>query len=475
MNHLLKTQRNLLPRDTLDQMHQAAVRILHQTGIAVQHEAVAKAIAGRPGFELREGRVCISPEKVEAVRQTFPPSIVKTDDYHAETPVRYTCGVGSLPFYIVDRDGATVRPFTRADVIDGCKLVSVLNRERGLLGVTTGTAADVPIALQPIEHFMITARYSPAGGVPGQWYDIPTAEILLEMQRVYSRPFKGSIWSPSPLILGGSGLDILWHFRAQAQSISVASMPMMGMTAPCGLVAAYTQGVAECLGGAAILHELLPQLPITIHPRALPADPRTGAMVMGTPEWDLFDVMHRDVHNYYGFEREAKVLHTMASVPNAQAAAEHGASAMLGMLYGCRVFGTLGQLAIDEVFSPVMLMVDLDILDHTARIASGAFPAEGLGFEEIPGVVDEVINGKLIFAEHISTVTNFRSQYLRPELFQRLGRSAWVQAGRPDILKDAQARIDALTAEYEYEPPPEIIAELERIYERSKKTLGLAA
>jgi trimethylamine:corrinoid methyltransferase-like protein len=111
----------------------------------------------------------------------------------------------------------------------------------------------------------------------------------------------------------------------------------------------------------------------------------SGVMVFGSPEWDILDLMHRDVHEYYGTRSDQKLIHTTASLPGPQAVSDHAGSMMLGALYGYTSFSPGGMLALDEVYSPAMLVLDSEMLAHTRRIARGAWSGEGLAPEELRG------------------------------------------------------------------------------------------
>jgi trimethylamine:corrinoid methyltransferase-like protein len=199
----------------------------------------------------------------------------------------------------------------------------------------------------------------------------------------------------------------------------------------------------------------------------------TGVMVFGTPEWDILDLMHRDVHEHYGTRSDQKLIHTTASLPGVQAVSDHAGSMMLGGIYGYKSFSPGGMLALDEVWSPAMLVLDAEILAHTRRIIRGAWSGGGLDPAELPGVVAEVVKEGGVFAEHESTVANMKDQYHRPKVLKRMNRSQWDSAGRPEEVRAAQTEADRLIASFSYEPDRRMLAELRGVYEKARKHLGL--
>ena len=462
--------RSVLGREALDRMHEAALVMLEKTGVFVENPEVREAIGKREGFTPAEGRVRISRAKVEALAAYLremggPPPATNDPD------APFTLGVDTRASYIVERDGRSLRPMTRADVVESAKLVTMLH-DRGVAGTTTGVPTDIAGPLVPLEQFMISAEFSRAGGATNDVTDLAVAKVIREMNKVYGRSFGLTVWSPSPLVLGGEELRILWHFRDEVEWVYVGSMPCMGMTAPCDPVGTFTVAAAECLGGAAIIRELVPRAGVQIGPHPEPADMASGVMVFGTPEWELLELMHRDVHGYYGSHTTQKLIHTTASVPGAQAVSDHMGGMMLGGVYGYTRFAPGGMLALDEVYSPAMLVLDAEMMAHTRRVVRGVWSGEGLDFASLPGVVAEAVAEGGVFAGHETTVANMRKQYHQPRVLKRLNRTQWEKAGRPDEVKEAQAEADRLVASFDYEPPPDILKELRRIYERAKQGLA---
>jgi len=249
-------------------------------------------------------------------------------------------------------------------------------------------------------------------------------------------------------------------------------MPVMGLNGPCDPVSTFTLALAECIGGAVILSEVLPGVPVGIVPHPQPVDLRTGSMVFGSPEWELLDLMHRDVFAHYGQDWNGKLMLTTAPTPNQQAVLDHATSALAGMLHGCRHFANVGQLSLDDVFSPAMLMLDLDILEHAGRVARGIWTGHGLELDALPALVDEVVRGNMLFGAHESTLANFREQYVTPRVLNRWALKQWEHAGRPDMLAAANEAADKAIATYQYEPPRDVLRDLQRIYDRSRLDLG---
>jgi len=469
MNQPVKGPDRFLDIQTLDRMHESAVEMLAKTGILVEHAGILGEIAKREGFTLSGGRVVISRKRIDACLKYLRDKAGPRPPRNPDAPL--TLGVDDRASYIVEKNGTTFRPMTRKDSIDSAKLVAML-ADRGVSGTTTGIPGDVPAPLIPLEQFLIGAEFSRSGGGTSDVTDIYTAGIIREMNRVCGRGFGRTVWSPSPLVFGGSEVDILWHFRDDVEDIYIGSMPIMGMTGPCDPIGVFTVGAAECLGNAAIVHELFPRAGVEIGPHPEPVDMSSGVMVFGTPEWDILDLMHRDVHEYYGTRTGQKLIHTTASLPGVQAVSDHAGSMMLGAMHGYTHFSPGGMLALDEIYSPALLVLDAEILGHTRRVIRGAWSGDGLSLKDLPGVVAEVIQEGGVFGGHETTVSNMRDQYYNPRVLKRMNRAQWEGAGRPDEIRSAQEEADRLIASFNFEPDRAMLKELKGIYEKARKHLG---
>jgi len=458
----------VVDRATVERMHEAACETLSRTGILVEHAEIREQVLRRPGFRQSDGRVLIEPARVRAWLEA----------YHRRNaarpapaePDRVCLHAADLQTWVVERDHKTVRPMTRADVIDGTKLIHMLG-PRGVYPSTVGVPMDIPIFLRPLEQFMIAAEYSGGGGSTSQATSVPLAEVVREMNRVYGRDLYQSCWCHSTLRLAGPEVEIVWRFRTETKGVTVGTMPTMGITGPCDPIALCTLSLAECIGGAVVLDAVLPGVPVGIFIHPEPADMHSGLMVCGSPEWELLDLMHRDVMSFYGIHLTAKLIHTSASIPNVQAQAERATGSLLGALGGYTNFGPIGQLSIDEIWCSAQAILDLDIVAHALRVARGAESAPELQLDRLPAVIDEVVRGGMLFAEHESTVRNMRYQYHRPDVLQRTTRRMWTEAGMPQVLDEAQKRADELVASYDYQPPQDILRELQRIYEKGRQRL----
>jgi trimethylamine:corrinoid methyltransferase-like protein len=117
----------------------------------------------------------------------------------------------------------------------------------------------------------------------------------------------------------------------------------------------------------------------------------------------------------------------------------------------------------DEVFSPVMFIVDGEIARFVTHII------RGLDYEERPGASLEAIAAGVAegdYLTHAATLANMRGDF-QSDLFPRMGLDAWRAAGSPSFQDRAKGKVRELIASHDFRLPPGVQADVERIYEEA--------
>jgi trimethylamine:corrinoid methyltransferase-like protein len=159
---------------------------------------------------------------------------------------------------------------------------------------------------------------------------------------------------------------------------------------------------------------------------------------------------------------------SVAKRPDPQAACERTASVLWQALLGVRHFDGVGQLSVDEVFSPQQAVLDKEILSYVERLIAGldlqprkvdalALIREGLqesGFMSLP-----------------DTVTRFRDFYYFPTLFRHWNLERWRAEGEPAILGEAWARAKEEIAASTFQLADDQRREVDRIYQKAQSRI----
>jgi len=210
-------------------------------------------------------------------------------------------------------------------------------------------------------------------------------------------------------------------------------MPSAGATASLHLFGALALAAAEVLGGA-VATRVLTGKPVIFSVEIFPFDLRAGAQVFGSPENMLFQMLRNDLNRFYGWPWDPSFgnIHVMSKLPDAQSGADKAAIMALGAFLGARGFGSAGTLSLDDIFSPVQLLVDCEIRDWVQRAIQGVW----MGEEAVDDWLAEIRDGvERSFIALDSTLDYYKRHTWYPRHFERRGAGPWLAEGQP-LLND---------------------------------------
>ena len=452
------------PQSELESILEDALRVLAEVGVACAHEATIARLREQGGVEHRDGRLRF---EVAATRDHV--LRVRDGRAHAEpddlTLTMDGCWAG---LQYCDPATGVVRPGTTDEVIAMTRLWEA----RGYAGVPPLQPGDVPPRLVTLACERIALLHSSRLGGSMTVTDPREVEFLIEMNLAAGRRYTLVEQVPiSPLRFDDHGLETIHRFLGRPDlNVSVtSSIPMAGATCPLDPRAAMVQSVAE-----AVAHDRLCQAlglgPGGMGLRVEPFDFQYSFIVFGSPEWCLYRVLVRQMHEFLsGRAPRGGMFRSVAKRPDAQAAAERTASVLWQALMGIRRFGAVGQLSVDEVFSPQQAVIDQEILAYVQRIIRGHdFSGEAL--DPVALIRQGVAEGSFIGVA--DTVRRFREMYDFPSLFRHWNLGRWHTAGQPDILAEAWRRAQDEIAACTFALPDDQARDVERIHAEAVGALG---
>ena len=136
-----------------------------------------------------------------------------------------------------------------------------------------------------------------------------------------------------------------------------------------------------------------------------------------------------------------------ANVPGFQGGAEHASNAALADLSGANiVYEAAGMYASLLSACPESLLLDNDILGACMRMVRGVAVNEStLAFDLIK---DVCLSDKGHYLDAPQTLSVMQSEYIYPELCNRLSPGDWNDAAKPDPLVLAVKRRDEILASH---------------------------
>lgn len=454
--------------DQLKRIEEAMLRILEKVGVAVLDEEILEQLCSC-GFQTKDNRVLLNrqlvSEFIEAERKRNGDKFSEGSQSIEPSSCRIEVSVSQYPQWVHDIENNKIVRFDTEMLIEATKLLDVLS-----LSGPPGCPADVPPPLQPVIQYWVSATYSRRGRRVDP-KSLETLPYIMEMAEVLGNPLRSlPVYVFSPLTLGSESLKCVLEFKDRLSSVSVSDMSSLGCTAPINIGDAFALCIAEVVGAAILLREII-DLPIHWSVRLCPIDLHSMAMVLGSPEDFLLQFANSEVNAYFHGTRwypAVKGIHTNAKLPGAQACAEKASLMTTGALLGARSFGAVGTLSLDEVFSAEQLLYDLEIKDHVQRLV------QGIDGECNPErCLRDILEGvkQRNFAGLNTTLDNYRNVYWHPRLFDRRFLSAWKGEGSKTIRQKTYARIRELLNQHEYELESELRSELDKILAKAKSEL----
>jgi trimethylamine:corrinoid methyltransferase-like protein len=154
-----------------------------------------------------------------------------------------------------------------------------------------------------------------------------------------------------------------------------------------------------------------------------------------------------------------------------QTAAEKAAGAVAAALAGYGTWFGGGLIGLDEIFSPIQLMIDCEIRDYALQIARGFEGDED--FDDVALLRDILQAGDepLPFMTHPTTVAGYRKVFREAMLFRREPYKGESQP-REDLFGRAREEVKRLLRSHSYRLEPGKLAEIERIYQKARSGLA---
>ena len=285
------------PIANLEQIHQAALRILDEIGVDTEHVEMRERLAGL-GCRIVGPRVTFPPASVAATLAAIPPHFRlygRTPEIavlvDADGPLLCT-NTGILP-NIYDLETGPVRRATLADVEATTRVLDALPNV-DIVYVSLLDATDQPPHLITLADFAATLANTTKPLIGPGVVNGAEAEAIVAMARALRGPelaryppFVPFICPITPLRFPAALVDALTVVAQAGLPLEVISNPVMGVTAPYTIAGTVALGQAEVLAAAVMAHAVRPGLPILNGNTPSVADMRTLTSTTGGPETGL--------------------------------------------------------------------------------------------------------------------------------------------------------------------------------------------
>ena len=449
------------------QIREGSISILDNIGVKVPRKDLLEKLKQK-GFRVNGEFVLIEKKQVLDKIEAF------AGDVEPPEPVR--------PF--ITYTSAYSHTYEK---IDGSGFESITNESNAAMGRFINNTSKIWTGLQPncpghptdvhpdLQFFRLAINsFTWCEGFHSmEPVSLKIAPYQFEACEVVGRPMNGlPIYVASPLTIAGESFDIAVAHSNKLESAWVGSMPSLGANTPLNLIAAYAQTAAETIGGAIVFEELT-GVPTSFSSNIFTFDFHSMSMPFGTPEKLVLEWLNMDVAARLGGGTCKAVwstdIHSNAIHSGMQACVEKASLAMAGALRGAQSFGCSGTLGMDEMFSPVQLLIDLEMLEHIQHII------DGMPIEEFEGdLLEEVREGvKFGYLGSDRTLNNYKDYQWFPHFFNRHSFGSYLKSVFPTETEKARQKArELMNQEFSWKLDEDKCKELERIYRSAEKSLG---
>jgi len=448
----------------IDQIREGAISILAEIGVKLRPELANKLKA--KGFSIAGDFVRIersqSLKKIESQKSTgSPPEKRRLSTYTSAYSHTYE-----------KLNGGYDKITTQSNVKMAQFMVN-LGKEYPNLGIAPpGHPNDIHPDLQFFRH-VVNGFVWCENFYPMEPTSLKVASHYFELCDVMGKPVTATpIYVSSPLSISGESFEISLAHADRLKGVYFAVMPSLGASAPLHLVAAYAQTLAETVGGA-VIFEALTGVPAYYSTNLFPFDFYDMSMAFGTPEKLLTEWTNNEVFSrvsggeYYG--SGACDIHAMALRSGVQASIEKTSLATAGAMLGATSFGCSGTIAMDEVFSPIQLLLDLEMLAHVQKIVDGMPGGDFDG--DLLSEIRQGLESSYIMSDR--TLDNIQDYIWHSKLFTRKTFGAYSSKPFPLEIEKAKTKIEAtMKLPPNWKIDDKLEAEIERIYKKACEVVG---
>jgi trimethylamine--corrinoid protein Co-methyltransferase len=446
---------NIISPEEVDQIHQASLRVLSETGILIDDPEGRLLLLDHGGKEI-QGRLCLPPELVETCLGRCPQRLILKGRGQ-----EVVLGDGSLQVHnmggardVIDPSSSQLRPATTADVAESARVLDALDNVTTITPLYT--PRDVPSEWMVLSMFdqAIRNTLKPING-PGVR---SRSELLLlvEMMKVIlgDHPAVSVGVSPvSPLNFLGEVTQVMLETARQGLPFGPLPCPSTGFTAPMSLAGSLVQQNAENLAAITLVQLVRPGLPVVYCGRLSVLNMRTGSPIWGNPEVGMMSAGTVQLGHRYHLPVNVYGLADSGFATDMQSGYERAINALVPALAGADELSGVGEMAGGVCSCNEQMVIDNDIFGMVQRVRRGF-------------TVDEDSLAVEVIAHAMHTSRNFLKEmhtrkYLRAgEVWQgrlgvqETGWEMWAAAGNHTVMDRARFETTKILAEHQVPPLP---------------------
>jgi trimethylamine--corrinoid protein Co-methyltransferase len=418
-----------------------AMRILAEIGVRIPNDRMLEVLAGFGATIDRKAQmVFIPPARIQNLLDTSAKFALAPD-----SPILIFAG--AYPQYYMPPGARKAQPHTLDSVATMTRLVDELQNVH-IVYDGMGVPSDVPAILQPLYMRLLVWKHTRKGGC-GQIQVTDLCPYAVEMGQVMvdSRGGKLSdhaflnIELISPLQLGKEEATQFVYFWERGLPAYVGSILSAGGTAPATLAGTLALQLAENLLVNCLNRAFYDQRALHITNSTTVLDMKRAVFQYGRPELGLTHLAMGQIARHCGATFGANSFLGDAKFPSCEMGMQKAINAIPAILAGTVSLGNVGLLSVDEIGSPLQLIIDNEYAGALQRFGRGfEIDEETLAFDLIretgPG-------GFFTGTEH--TALHYRREHWQPAFFSSEMYNSWIAKNNKIDIEHATDRFHDLT------------------------------
>jgi trimethylamine---corrinoid protein Co-methyltransferase len=460
----------MLTQAEMDAIHGAVLRIMAEMGMWIESDDILHHLEG---YGCRVDYTSQRARFPAPLVERFIADSEKVDWDRREPSVSASSGVYRTLYH--DPDSGQLVDWTEESLVGYFAMARALPNvgHTSMLGCPL---PGIPPRLEPLYERLYCWKYG-AGDSGTMHLDelCPYIYDLHEIRAQYQGKalrdvFRGTAYLVPPLKLGRHEAYQYVYFYERGLQVHLGDMYAMGATAPVTGAGAVALNLAECLAIGIMQRAFFGGTAFGIGTSLSPLDMRTMIYPYGRPELAITNMATAAMARYYGLPGSGHSGLSDAKLPSVEAGYQKALTAITTLLSWGHVHMDAGLLSIDEVCSPLQMILDNEFLGALRHLARGLqVNEETLGVETI---LEAGPGGNYMATEH--TARHFRDEFWEPSVWSRLMLSGWFEQGRKLDVDYARDLYHAMQPDLDVAPriSREEETDIRALIQRTRDELG---
>ena len=448
-----------LTDDQLKRVHEAMLDLLENVGFARSIPSCIEMVTKAGGTYTDEGRLLFPRDLIERTMETCARDITlygQSEEYDMHlSGNKVHFGTAGAAVHVVDEwkthdkypGKGAYRESTVQDLYDAARLVDHHEHIHFFQRCMVARDIEDPAAMDLNTTYAAVMGTSKHCGV--SYVEPAHAEEGLKLlheiaggeDKWRQRPFASlsCCFVVPPLRFAEDACKVMETCVYGGMPILLLAAGQAGATSPASLAGAVVQECAESLAALAYANLMVPGHPCIFGPWPFVSDLRTGAMSGGSGEQAVLMAACGQVGRYLDLPTGIAAGMADSKIPDAQSGFEKAYTVALSGHSGANmIYESVGMQASLLGFSFEGATIDNDMLGAINRSVRGIeVDDDNMALETI---TDVCMNGPEHFLGHNATLSRMQSDYVYPEVGNRLTPSEWAEQGSKDAREVAREK-----------------------------------